>query len=69
MSNFFDEQSRTRVYVEAYSCTPQTKTCGEHRSSEKGPFLDGSYFVSLTIHSKKSGLPPSPGKVTMQGQS
>jgi hypothetical protein len=41
MSNFFDEQGRTRVFVEAYFFVRRRrKTRGERRASEKGPFLD-----------------------------
>jgi hypothetical protein len=53
MRSFFDEQDRTRVFVEAYKVVlrrrplhkPQAQTRGERRSSEKGPFMDGNYLV------------------------
>ena len=35
MSNFCPDQGRTRVFGEAYYCTPQPETRGERRSSEK----------------------------------
>ncbi len=41
MSNFCPDQGRTRVFGEAYACTPQPETRGERRAGQKGPFLDG----------------------------
>ena len=34
-------------------CTPQTKTRGERRSSQKGPFMDGN---KLIVTSDTAGL-------------
>jgi hypothetical protein len=38
MSNFFDEQGRTRVYGEAYMMYVAAEKPPERRSLEKGPF-------------------------------
>ncbi|MFZ0484640.1 MAG: hypothetical protein WAL93_14725, partial [Desulfobacterales bacterium] len=46
MSNFCPDQGRTRVFGEAYVCTPQPETRGERRSGQKGPFMDGHYLGS-----------------------
>jgi len=41
MSSFCSDQGRTRVFGEAYACTPQPETRGESRAGQKGPFMDG----------------------------
>jgi hypothetical protein len=49
MSNFCSDQGRTRVFGEAYVCTPQPETRGERRSGQKGQFLDGHYLMFLSF--------------------
>jgi hypothetical protein len=44
MSNFSDEQGRTKVFAEAYLVVRRRQeTCGERRSSVKGPFMNGNW--------------------------
>jgi hypothetical protein len=43
MWDFFDEQSRKRVFTQAcMNFAPQVATCGERRSSEKEPIMHGN---------------------------
>jgi hypothetical protein len=44
MRNFCSDQGRTRVFGEAYVCTPQPETRGERRAGQKGPFMDGHHL-------------------------
>jgi hypothetical protein len=50
MRDFFVEQGHTRVFGEAYICTPQAETRGERCSAEKEPLMEGNFrFCWLTV--------------------
>jgi hypothetical protein len=50
MNNFCPDQGRTRVYGEAYACTPQPETRGERRAQGKKGHL------GLGVEQGKSSL-------------